>query len=120
MPEPSYTTISDDPFMEVRFAGKVFRCEATDGVMTLAAMVHVLYDLIEWVDDCMVSGFQGAPANWSYTPEPPEPPPRRKIYKKLRRVPRPTTADVAISVDMDEVPSARGEADLGVGGDPPG
>ena len=60
-----------------------------------------------------------APANWSYTPEPPEPPPRRKIYKKLRRVPRPTTADVAISMDTDEVPSARGEADLGVCGDPP-
>ena len=66
MPEPSYTTISTDPFMEVRFAGKVFRCEATDGVMTLAAMVHVLYALIEWVDDCMSTGFQGAPANWSY------------------------------------------------------
>jgi hypothetical protein len=53
------------------------------------------------------------------SPEPPEPPPGRKIYKKLRRVPRPTTADVAISMDTDEVPSARGEADLGVGGDPP-
>jgi len=53
------------------------------------------------------------------SPEPPEPPPRRKIYKKLRRVPRPTTADVAISMDTDEVPSARGEADLGVCGDPP-
>ena len=53
------------------------------------------------------------------SPEPPEPPPGRKIYKKLRRVPRLNFADVAIPAVTDEVPSARGEADLGVGGDPP-
>jgi hypothetical protein len=66
MPEPSYTTISTIPFMEVRFAGKVFRCEATDGVMTMAAMLDVLDDLLHWVLHCMSTGFQGAPANWSY------------------------------------------------------
>ncbi|KAK3261355.1 hypothetical protein CYMTET_29733 [Cymbomonas tetramitiformis] len=66
MPEPSYTTFCVDRLLEVRFAGKVFRCEATDGVMTLAAMVHVFYDLFDWVDHCMSTGFQGAPANWSY------------------------------------------------------
>ena len=60
LPEPSDTTFSADPFMEVRYAGKVFRCEATNGVMTLAAMVHVWYDLIEWVYHCMSTGFQGA------------------------------------------------------------
>jgi len=57
MPTVDSTTTSyrysTDPFLETRFAGKVFRCEATDGHLPLHAAVDVIHELLDWVYQCM-------------------------------------------------------------------
>jgi hypothetical protein len=61
MPTVDSTTtsyrFSTDPVLETRFAGKVFRCEATDGLLPLHAAVDVVHELLEWVYQCMEATF---------------------------------------------------------------